>query len=145
MSTHNISSVLTLPTKGNFPHVLSVSCCFFFFKINSGIPSDCQTVWIQLRQKVRPDLGPNCLQRLSAGKESNMKMIWPYILLTLLVICKQFVPRSGLTECWCRSGSKQFDTLIVFLKEFFGKINSKKVSRQHQNLSYPACKELNID
>ena len=33
--------------------------------------------------------------------------------------CKQFGPRSGLTESWAWSGSKLVDTLIVFLKEFF--------------------------
>ena len=42
-----------------------------FFKKNlSGIPSDCRTVWIQIRPDktdqarhfVGPDLGPNCLQ-----------------------------------------------------------------------------------
>ena len=36
--------------------------------ILSVIPSECQTVQIQIkpRQNVGPDLGPNCLQRLSA-------------------------------------------------------------------------------
>ena len=37
---------------------------FFFEKILSGIQSECQTVWIQIRD--RPGLGSNCLQRLSA-------------------------------------------------------------------------------
>ena len=38
------------------------------FKKNlSGTLSECQTVWIQIRtDAVGPDLGPNCLQRLSA-------------------------------------------------------------------------------
>ena len=45
-----------------------LSSADFFFKINfleksfSNIPSKCHTVWIQ----IRPDLGLNCLQRLSA-------------------------------------------------------------------------------
>ena len=41
-----------------------------FRKIISGILSECQTVWIQIRPDiyVGPDLGPNCLQRLSAAK-----------------------------------------------------------------------------
>ena len=36
-----------------------------FFSTNlSGIPSKCQTVWIQIRPDiVGPDLGPDCLQR----------------------------------------------------------------------------------
>ena len=47
---------------------------FFFFQnqlvlnIISGISSECQTDWIQIRPDVfvGPDLGPNCLQKLSA-------------------------------------------------------------------------------
>ena len=46
-------------------------------------------------------------------------------------LCKQFGPRPG-PECWSCSGSKLFDTLIVFLKEFFEKVNFKKISRRHQ-------------
>ena len=34
---------------------------------------------------------------------------------------KQFGPRSGPTKCRAWSGSKLFDTLVVFLKEFFKK------------------------
>ena len=52
-----------------------ISCClliFFqtnFYKKNlTAIPSGCQKDWIQIRARhfVWPDLGPNCLQRLSA-------------------------------------------------------------------------------
>ena len=41
----------------------------FFLKISSGIPSVCQIVWIQIRPDFMsgPDLGPNCLQKLSAA------------------------------------------------------------------------------
>ena len=35
--------------------------------------------------------------------------------------CKQFGPRSGPTECRALSVSNLFDTLMVFLKEFFEK------------------------
>ena len=35
--------------------------------------------------------------------------------------CNQFGPRSGQTQCLAWSGFKPFDTLIVFLKEFFWK------------------------
>ena len=38
----------------------------------------------------------------------------------------QFEPRSGPTQCRSWSGSKQFDTLTVFLKEFFEKDNFEK-------------------
>ena len=39
--------------------------------------------------------------------------------------CKQFGPRSSMTRCWAWSGSKLFDTLMVFLKEFFEKVHSE--------------------
>ena len=39
--------------------------------------------------------------------------------------CKQFGPRSGQT-CQSWSGSKPFDTLIVFQKEFFEKVSFDK-------------------
>ena len=39
---------------------------------------------------------------------------------------KQFEPRSGPTKCPAWSGSKLFDTLIVFLKEFFEKVDFEK-------------------
>ena len=45
----------------------------------SGILSECQTVWIQIRPNkknqarcfVMPDLGPNCVQRLSADEKQS--------------------------------------------------------------------------
>ena len=46
----------------------------FFRKILSGLPSECQTVWIQLRPN-KPDLGPNCLQRLSADNTCQKELI----------------------------------------------------------------------
>ena len=45
-------------------------------------------------------------------------------------ICKQVVPRSGPTECQARSGSKLFETRIVFLKEFFEKVKFEKRSAE---------------
>ena len=56
---------------GNFSSFF-VSADFFqnklFAKILSGIKSECQTVWTQIRPDdfVGPDLGPNRLQKLSA-------------------------------------------------------------------------------
>ena len=40
----------------------------FFGKILSGIPSECQTFWIQI------SLGPNCFQRLSADNTSRQRV-----------------------------------------------------------------------
>ena len=42
---------------------------FFLNKI-SGISVECQAVWIQI-MPIGPDLGPNCLQRLSADETSK--------------------------------------------------------------------------
>ena len=51
---------------------------------------------------------------------------------------KQFGPRSGPTKCQALSGSKLFDTLMVFLKEFFKKVDFEKKSadnkKKHENL-----------
>ena len=41
-------------------------------------------------------------------------------------LVKQFGPRSGPTNRGALSGSKLFDILMVFLKEFFQKINFEK-------------------
>ena len=41
-------------------------------------------------------------------------------------LCKQFVPRSGPTKCRAWSGSKLFDTLMVFRKEILEKVNFEK-------------------
>ena len=60
----------------DFHVVVFSSSDFFkstFRKIISGIPSECQTVWIQIRT-VGPDMGKNCLQRLSADDTSNNMM-----------------------------------------------------------------------
>ena len=52
-------------------HAFLSSADFFknqlFRKILSEIPSECEIVWTQIRSDlfVGPDLGPNCLQRLS--------------------------------------------------------------------------------
>ena len=42
----------------------------------------------------------------------------PQLLLSTDKLCKQFGPRSGPTKCQSLSGSKPFDTLIVFLNFF---------------------------
>ena len=42
--------------------------------------------------------------------------------------CKQFGPRSDPTISRAKSGSKLFDTLMVFLKEFFRKVDFEQKS-----------------
>ena len=57
---------------------------------------------------------------------------------------KQFGHKSILTERSSQSGSKPFDTLIVFLKEFFEEVNFEKKSAYDckSMKNYPACTEL---
>ena len=53
-------------------------------------------------------------------------------------LCKQFVPKSAPTKCRTWSGSKLFDTLMVFLKYFLKKLilkKKKKRQRKHIKLS----------
>ena len=53
---------------------------FFPKNLLSGIPSNCQTILIQTRSNivVRPGLGPNCLQRLSADviNKTNVTLLF---------------------------------------------------------------------
>ena len=49
-----------------------------FQKVLSGISSECQTAWIQIRPNhVQPDLVPNCLQMLSADETSRQRVKVP--------------------------------------------------------------------
>ena len=53
--------------------IFSKSVCLlllFFFLKKSGISVECQAVWIQI-MPVWPDVGPNCLHRLSAADTSK--------------------------------------------------------------------------
>ena len=51
-------------------------CCCFFFQNESGIPSECQTVWTLIRSDDRwPDLGPNCLPRYQQTTLVNKELI----------------------------------------------------------------------
>ena len=62
--------------------------------------------------------------------------------------CQQFGSRSGLTFCLAWSGSKLFDTLIVFKKYFCEKVILKKyihvLITEKTMKNYPACKELMV-
>ena len=52
-------------------------------------------------------------------------------------LCKQFGPRSGPTKCRAWSGSKLFNNLMVFLKEFFKKVDFEKnlqTTKKHPKL-----------
>ena len=51
--------------------IFSKSVCYYFFLKNiSGISVECQAVWIEIIP-IGPDLGPNCLLRLSADDISK--------------------------------------------------------------------------
>ena len=69
-----------------------------------------------------------------------------HVVLSADNICEQFGPRAGLTQCQTWSGSKLFDTLMVFLKIFFEKIDFfKKISRRQKSMKYyPVGKESKI-
>ena len=60
-----------------------------FRKILSGLPLECQTVWItdQARQNVGPDLCPNCLQRLSADDQSRELICWNGLVFVIIWGC----------------------------------------------------------
>ena len=58
--------------------------------------------------------------------------------------CKKFGPRSGATQCRAWSGSKLFDILMVFLKEFFETVDFEKKQQTTKKgmKNYPGGKEL---
>ena len=56
-------------------------------------------------------------------------------------LCKQFRSRSGPTKHQAWSASKLFDTLMVFPKEFFKKVDFEKDSRRQKSvINYPVGK-----
>ena len=73
-----LESTSTLCVLGNFS--CSFVICRFFQnqfcqKTFSGIPPECQTVWIQIRPDiVGPDLDPKCLQKLSADSTDRQNL-----------------------------------------------------------------------
>ena len=133
-------------------------------RVSNSLDSD------QARHIVGPDLGPNCLQRLSTDDTSRQrvnlnKCICIYLmsedicritinLLSLTLyqlvssadfLCTQLRPRSGQTFCRTLSESKLFDTLMKFLKEFFEDINFEKnqqTTKQKSIQYFSACKNL---
>ena len=63
----------------------------------------------------------------------NVREVWLSHLLvnyTADNFFKQFRPRSYKIELQARSGSKLFDTMIVFLKDFFEKVDFEKKNQQ---------------
>ena len=93
---------LTLCMLGNFT-CFFVICGFFFFSINffqkhlSGIPSECQTVWIQ----IRPDIlsGLICVQTICKGYQqiSNVTSRGERVKNLYISMCgREKMMRSGL-------------------------------------------------
>ena len=85
-------------------------------------------------RKTCPDVNERLLTGTNCSKSNKTKL-----LSSTDNLCKQFGPRSGL---W--SGSKLFDTLIVFPKEFLKKLFGKNVDRgqQKQGKENTACQGL---
>ena len=58
-------------------------------------------------------------------------------------LCKQIEPRSGPTMRLAFSGYNPFDTLIVFLKEYFENVDIlKKTSEDKTHKNFPGGEEL---
>ena len=59
---------------------------------------------------------------------------------------KQFGPRSGLTEHLTRSGYMLFDTLMLFLNEYFEKVKLKISADDEKNhLNLPSMQRVKPD
>ena len=78
------------------------------------------------------DLGPYCFQ-YRLPKNISIKSTSDTVL-SAHNLCKQIGPRAGLTKCWAWSGSNLFDTQMVFLKEFFEKVDFEKISRRQKSM-----------
>ena len=73
-----------------------------------------------------PNFGPGSLGSIPIRDIADEKIIHLLLLSSADNICKQFGPTSGRTERQSSSGYKLFDTLTVFLKDFFEKVNFEK-------------------
>ena len=61
----------------------------------------------------------------------------------LITFANSLDPDQAWKKCRAWSGSKLFDTLMVFLTDFFEKVNFKKIYRRQKSMqNYPACKVL---
>ena len=60
-------------------------------------------------------------------------------------LCKQFWPRSDLTKHQAWSGSKLFDTLIIFLKEFFENDSFEKKSADNKKKNMQCFPASSLD
>ena len=77
-----------------------------FRKIISGLPSECKTIWIQIRPDVLLSL--IWIQTVCIGYQQTTLLrrerVKPFLASSnfcclLMFVCKQFWPRPGLTEC----------------------------------------------
>ena len=78
------------------------------------------------------------------GATTNNELTLDLLVLSSDSFCKQFGPKSGLAECRAWFGSKLFDILIIFLKEFFDKYDFKKIIADDKKArkTFPWGKEL---
>ena len=79
------------------------------------------------------------------GRQQKSMKNYPACLLVSSAdnLYKQFGPRSGRTTCLARSGSKLFDTLMVFLKEFFEKVDFEKTQQRIKWHELPSMQRVN--
>ena len=102
-----------------------------------------ETMWILISRFFYIDL--QCFQKkiisMLSGTMVNMDFTLYLLVSSSDNLCKQFGPRSGPTKCRAWSGSKLFDTLMVFIKEFFIKVDFEKISRRQKSMqNIPACR-----
>ena len=97
---------------GNFHNFLS-SADFFqnllFENILSGIPSKCQTVWTLIKpdHSSGPDLGPNCLPRLSADDTGRQRV-------KVVIYC--YLTKKGIRDSFLRLATESLGaTMMRFL------------------------------
>ena len=72
------------------------------------------------------------IQNFSLGGQFSIDIFLYLLVSSADIFCKQFGTRSGPTSCRACSGSKLFDTLMVFLKESFERLILKTISRRQK-------------
>ena len=88
----------------------------FFFQSSKGGAVIHVFAWVKAQNFQNPEL-----KKLKSYAFKTLKLFpcLPRLLSSADKLCKQFVPKSALTECPSCSGSKSLGALIVFLKELF--------------------------
>ena len=84
----------------------------------------------QVRQNVGPDLGSSLFAKVISRRHKLPLATFSLLVSSADNLCKQFGPRPGLTKSRAWSGDNLFDTWMIFLKEFFEKVDFEKKKKQ---------------